>query len=125
MSAILLDHFYRIDSLEASEGKVDATVSFDQGHTIFQGHFPGMPVVPGVCQTQMLGEVLSTALGKELQLATASSIKFLSLVDPVKTPSLLLSISYTVAEDVGYQVSAQYSQGETVFFKFKGAFTVS
>lgn len=125
MSAILLDHFYHIDSLAQSEGKVEATVTFDQGHAIFQGHFPGMPVVPGVCQTQMLGEVLAQALGHDLALATATSIKFLSLVDPVKTPSLQLSISYTAAEDVGYQVSAQYSQGETVFFKFKGAFTTS
>ena len=125
MSAILLDHFYRIDSLEKSEGKVEATVTFDRDHVIFQGHFPDMPVVPGVCQTQMLGEVLGWALGHELQLATATSIKFLSLVDPVKTPTLQLAISYTAAEDVGYQVSAQYMQGETVFFKFKGAFTVS
>lgn len=125
MSAILLDHFYRIDSLEKSEGKVDAVVTFDRDHAIFQGHFPDMPVVPGVCQTQMLGEVLGRALGHELQLATATSIKFLSLVDPVKIPTLQLAISYTAAEDVGYQVSAQYMQGETVFFKFKGAFTVS
>ncbi|MBS1686787.1 MAG: 3-hydroxyacyl-ACP dehydratase [Bacteroidetes bacterium] len=125
MSAILLDHFYHIDSLDVSEGKVNATVTFERNHAIFQGHFPGMPVVPGVCQTQMLAEVLGRVLGKELQLATAASIKFLSLVDPVKTPSLHLSITYVPAEDIGYQVSAQYSQGETVFFKFKGAFTIS
>lgn len=125
MSTILLDHFYQIDSLNVSESTVGATITFDRGHAIFQGHFPGMPVVPGVCQTQMLGEVLGQALSKELQLATATSIKFLSLVDPVKTPTLQLAITYTYAEDVGYQVSAQYMQGDTVFFKFKGAFTLS
>jgi 3-hydroxyacyl-[acyl-carrier-protein] dehydratase len=81
-----------------------------------------MPIVPGVCQTQILAEVLSQALKTDLHLKSAASIKFLSIVDPTKTPSLDLIIIFTKNEDGTYNVSAQYKSGETVFFKFKGVF---
>ncbi len=101
---------------------ITARVTFDTDHPIFKGHFPDMPVVPGVCQTQMLPEVLSQALKSDLHLKSAASIKFLSIVDPTKNPSLDLIITFTKNEDGAYNVSAQYKWGETVFFKFKGVF---
>lgn len=123
MSAILLDDFFHIDSLEKEEGAMSARISFEMGHPIFGGHFPDMPVVPGVCQTQMLGEVLSLAMGSELHLSSAASIKFLSLVDPNKNKQLDLTITYTKTDQGTYNVSAQYLWNETVFFKFKGVYT--
>ena len=122
MSAILLDHFYHIDSVHTEGGTISARITFDIAHPIFGGHFPDMPIVPGVCQTQMLGEVLAQSLGRELHLTSAASIKFLSLVDPNKTPSLDLSVNYTAIDNGAYNVTAQYSWNETVFFKFKGAY---
>lgn len=121
MASILLDHFYKIDSLAKEEASISARVTFEVGHPIFKGHFPDMPIVPGVCQTQMLSEVLSQGLGTELQLKSAASIKFLSVVDPTRNPTLDLVITFTQLED-GYNVSAQYKWGETTFFKFKGIF---
>lgn len=123
MSAILLDHFYHIDTLDQGEGTVTAQVRFHVDHDIFRGHFPDMPIVPGVCQTQMLSEVLSEALLKEVKLKSAASIKFLSPVDPTKNPTLKLTISYTAVESGSYNVSAQYLWEETVFFKFKGIYS--
>ena len=122
MTTILLGHFYKIDSLSRAGNSINATVTFDIGHPIFRGHFPDMPIVPGVCQTQMLGEVLGQALSVELQLKSAATIKFLSVVDPTKNPTLNLAIIYTKTEDGLYNVSAQYKWEETVFFKFKGIY---
>ena len=123
MSAILLGNFYKIDTLEMGDGSVIAQVTFDVAHEIFKGHFPDMPVVPGVCQTQMLGEVLSEALGGEVKLKSAASIKFLSVVDPTKHPTLKLTISYKITDDGNYNVSAQYTWEDAVFFKCKGIYT--
>ncbi|MCW3128344.1 MAG: (3R)-hydroxymyristoyl-ACP dehydratase [Bacteroidetes bacterium] len=122
MSAILRDIFYHTDSIQKTDTGVTAQVTFDKEHPIFKGHFPDMPIVPGVCQTQMLGEILNEALGKDLQLSSAASIKFLSLVDPTKTPTLNLTINYAITGDGAYNVSSQYFWNETVFFKFKGAY---
>jgi len=122
MTSILLGHFYKIDTLQQEGNTITATVTFDIDHPIFKGHFPDMPIVPGVCQTQMLAEVLSQALKTDLHLKSAASIKFLSVVNPTKTPSLDLIITFTKNEAGAYNVSAQYKWGETVFFKFKGVF---
>jgi 3-hydroxyacyl-[acyl-carrier-protein] dehydratase len=124
MTSVLLDHFYKIDSLQKEETGVSARVTFDVAHAIFKGHFPDMPIVPGVCQTQMLAEVLSQALGTDMQLRSAASIKFLSIVDPTKHPTLDLIITFT-KNDNSYNVSAQYKWEETTFFKFKGIFAAA
>ena len=123
MQALLLGHFYTIDSAERSDHVITAVVSFDAGHPIFKGHFPDQPIVPGVCQTQMLGEVLSQVLDRELSLSSAASIKFLNVVDPGKNKQLQLTATITAQESDTYHITAQYSWEQVVFFKFKGVYT--
>ena len=125
MTTLLLDHFYKINTLTQEDNSINATITFDVDHPIFKGHFPDMPVVPGVCQSQMLNEVLNQALGQYLLLRTAASIKFLSLVDPTKNSTLNLIITYTKTEEGAFNVSAQYKWEETTFFKFKGIFAAA
>ena len=122
MTAILLDTFYTIDSLQKEGNTISATITFDTDHAIFKGHFPDMPIVPGVCQTQILGEIFSQAMGQDFQVKNAATIKFLSVVDPTKNPSLNLTITFIKNEDSSYSVAAQYKWQETIFFKFKGVF---
>ncbi len=125
MATILLDHFYKINALSKEDNSITATVTFDVEHPIFKGHFPDMPIVPGVCQTQMLGEVLSLAYKLDFSLTSAASIKFLSLVDPRKNGTLDLIIT-SVKNDIGsYNVSAQFKWDETIFFKFKGIYAAT
>lgn len=57
---------------------------------IYQAHFPGEPITPGVCIMQMGKEVLEDALGKSLQVASVKNIKFLSVISPREN----LSITY-------------------------------
>ena len=52
---------------------------------IYQAHFPGEPITPGVCIMQMGQEVLEDALGKTLQVAAVKNIKFLSIISPKET----------------------------------------
>ena len=48
-------------------------------------HFPNVPIVPGVCQIQIITELLEMYLGKRLYLSEVKNIKFLSVLEPVKT----------------------------------------
>jgi 3-hydroxyacyl-[acyl-carrier-protein] dehydratase len=122
MTVLLLNHFYKIDTLQKENNSISATITFDTGHPIFEGHFPDRPIVPGVCQTQMLTEVIDQALSLNLSLKSAASIKFLSVVDPTKNPSLNLIISFVKTQEDSYSVTAQYKWDDTIFFKFKGVF---
>ena len=49
---------------------------------IYQVHFPGMPITPGVCIIQIAEELLSEHLQKPLQLTSIRNAKFLSILQP-------------------------------------------
>jgi 3-hydroxyacyl-[acyl-carrier-protein] dehydratase len=125
MPDLLLDHFYTLDSLNKEGDSITVKVTFHAAHAIFNGHFPDTPVVPGVCQTQMLGEILSRAYGIGFMLSSAASIKFLSIIDPSVQPSVIISIAATEKSAHTYAVSSQYTWEGKVFFKFKGTYTTA
>lgn len=118
---ILKNDFYTITSLQQDGNSIDATLELNRLHAIFEGHFPGQPVVPGVCMVQMIKEILETATAASLQLKTADHIKFLSMVNPQETTGLQAKISYT-SGDESMNVVATLSKGETVCLKLKGVF---
>ena len=87
----MLNDFYTIDGLRQTEQTVECTVRFQPDHAIFGGHFPGQPVVPGVCTMAIIKALLEQALGRSLQLAEAGAVKFLQLLLPQHRPQAQLS----------------------------------
>lgn len=55
---------------------------------IYQAHFPGEPITPGVCIVQMGKEVLEDALGRELEIENVKNVKFLSIISPSETQEI-------------------------------------
>ena len=50
---MLLENFYKIIHIkEREDGKQEIEIELNPGHVLYQGHFPGQPVVPGVCTLQ-------------------------------------------------------------------------
>ncbi|MBK7375782.1 MAG: 3-hydroxyacyl-ACP dehydratase [Chitinophagaceae bacterium] len=96
---MLLNDFFTINTIETSDAEVKAELVIHAGHRIFDGHFPGQPVVPGVCMMQMVKEVLEQVLEKETMLSTAAEMKFLAVIDPTKNNSISAHIKYTREED--------------------------
>ena len=122
MQAPLLHDFYSIDKIQLDAESIEAQVTFHIEHPIFKGHFPDVPIVPGVCQTQMLGEVLSHGVDFDLLLHSASSIKFLAVVNPTVNKSLNMYIHYAIQDGDIYAVTAIYKWQDQSFFKFKGTY---
>ncbi len=117
---MLLGSFYNIISSEKKNETHHVQVEFNPAHEIFNGHFPGMPVVPGVCQTQMLLETLNELLGTTLEIKRAQHIKFLALLNPAKHNPLSLEINVATGDGENFFVNALYSNNEETFFRFKG-----
>jgi len=115
---ILLNDFYSITKSESSAGSVKANIMINKGHRIFEGHFPGLPVVPGVCMVQIAKEILETSVNKELKLETADNIKFLSVIDPRQHGEVLATIDYTEANGV-YSISATLFADQLIFLKLR------
>lgn len=56
----------------------------------FQGHFPGFPTLPGVCQIQIMEEFAELATREPFRLNALSRTKFFSPVQPGETMRLSL-----------------------------------
>lgn len=115
---MLLNDFYTITKQEHHPGAVKATISIDKNHKIFEGHFPGHPIVPGVCMMQIIREVMQEMTGKSLNIANADMIKFLTIINPVENSEVDLRVDYT-EENNAFQLNATLFSGTTVFFKFR------
>lgn len=117
---MLLNKFYQADT-QKEPGQILASVTFDSSHPIFQGHFPGNPVVPGVCMIQIVRELLEEALQYKLMIREGDNIKFLSVINPIQTPTVNASIQYLISDRmVGVQAALSFEQ--TIYFKMKGSF---
>ncbi|MEI7490966.1 MAG: 3-hydroxyacyl-ACP dehydratase [Bacteroidota bacterium] len=100
--------------------KYIVSLSLDGSHDIFRGHFPGNPVLPGVCQVEMVREAAEEISGKKLMLIQASQVKYLALINPSANKQLSMSLKFTEAGQDEIDVTAEISSGETVFMKMKG-----
>lgn len=120
---ILTGEFFTMHALEKGDGMVKAALLWNAEHPIFQGHFPGQPVVPGVCMIQLIQETLEQALDKEVVLVSSSQVKFLHVIDPRQFPSTDLLLQYSVNENGTYQVSSTLMKETTSFMKMNAVFS--
>ena len=56
---------------------------------VFKGHFPGQPVVPGVCMMYIVKDLLEQEFAAPILLQTASQVKFLQLITPETQPVMV------------------------------------
>lgn len=117
---MLIAQFYTILSKEATaETAWTVNVELNPHHKVYQGHFPGNPVLPGVCTLQIIKECLEQLMGSTLQYAQVNSCKYLSVVNPSITPELQLNLTAKALEDNQIQLLADGKTGETDFIKLK------
>lgn len=115
---ILLNDFYTIQQKDPAPGLMKAKISINKKHRILEGHFPGLPVVPGVCMLQIVRELMEVNSGKVLKITEADNMKFLSVINPEQNNEVEVSINYT--EDAGkFSINATLFAGTITFFKLK------
>lgn len=113
---------YHIETIEFGENGLSAKVTLNAQHAIFAGHFPGQPVLPGVCQLALMKDLLQRRFEKPLRMHAADQVKFMAMVDPRRTPELDVDIRWTETED-GFSAQALILQGDVVFLKSKARFS--
>jgi 3-hydroxyacyl-[acyl-carrier-protein] dehydratase len=116
---MLLDTFFTIDKITAQDEKTLFEVSINKEHAVFEGHFPGNPVVPGVFLIQMVREVIEHWQQKKFKIEAADEIKFMKMVIPQESSRLTLEIQKRAKSEKPFAFSIVVSDGATVFIKMK------
>ena len=98
------------------EKSITANVTFSEDNFFFKGHFPGNPVMPGVCMIQIIKEITEKIVNKTLFMQSASNIKFMAIINPFVTPELELQLEIIETEGV-FKVKNVSKFEETVALK--------
>lgn len=119
---MLLGDFYNIISSHRNNGLLSFRIELNPEHAIFKGHFPNLPVLPGVCQLRMMEELMQQVFEKDMCIRNAAQIKFLSFVNPGTHKQLDIVLNILKEEAGVFLVEGQYFWEDTFFLKFKGEF---
>lgn len=119
---LLQSNFYSIKSFAAEGKDIKATICINPAHAIFEGHFPGQPVVPGVCMIQIIKELAAQHMHAAIQLTSAAQVKFLQLLIPESGQDIQVQISLKDPVEEVYAFAASLMQGEKAIMKINGRF---
>ena len=94
----LKNNLYKIISKEEVNSIFNYTVELNSSCVIYEAHFPGEPITPGVCIVQIGKEVIEDLLleqssaSRRLEIIKAKNIKFLSVISPNEMPILTYQV---------------------------------
>ena len=87
----LLNALYEIIGKTSNDGIFTCQVKFNPDCFIYQSHFPGNPITPGVCLVQMALEILASEYHHTYDLRLLKSIKFKKIVKPDEVLSFVFT----------------------------------
>lgn len=122
---MLLNKYFTIRERRKDETGSNFLISLNPDHQVYQGHFPGDPICPGVCSIQMIRECAEIVLGQRLTIGTVSQCRFMELLTPSKNKDLLLKLTLSKAEEgmVKAVASILSDDAQTSFLEYKGEYS--
>ncbi len=119
---MLKDHFYKIlEKTSLNESSFRVKILLNKESDIFKGHFPELPVVPGVCMMAIVKEQLQDHLNRTLVLINSANMKFLSLINPLVNEEVEVAVKYSDSDEGTLVADGVISAGELIFFKITKA----
>ena len=122
MSSLKNDFYTIKETKKISDTQFNSSIELNVNHQIYKGHFPQMPVVPGVCQVQIIKELLEDCLDKKMTMLSGDNIKFTGMILPTQNAIVNVELTHTLKENDVIGVEAKLFFETTIFTKFKGTF---
>jgi len=85
---------------------------------IYQAHFPGSPVTPGVCIIKVIGEIIEEYFSLDIELQKVKNLKFIVPVIPTKDTEINVVFSQLEIDEDVVCARGTIESGETVYSKF-------
>jgi len=115
------DTFYFVNSINRESGRAIFNITIDKNHHIFDGHFPDNPITPGVVQMEIIKELLSKIMNKEMRMISMSNCKFLAIINPIETPTLDVVLIYSEVEG-NVKISGHMKSDEVTCMKISAIY---
>lgn len=117
---LLENKFYKV----LSENRTDAftseyCLSILPECTVYDGHFPGDPVCPGVCNIETIKECAMLLTGESLRYNSIKQCRLTALATPTVCPELKVQLNLSPSE-TGYGIQATISDKNQVYMILKG-----
>lgn len=110
-------NLYNILNKETDGEVTTYTISLLPSCMIYAAHFPGMPITPGVCQIQIVKELLEDNLNKALTIQGVRNAKFVSVLSP-ENKSIKVILSKIKLEGNLYKALAVITDEQNTYAKF-------
>lgn len=110
---ILNESLYKIHDIAREGNSATIRVELLSSHPIYAGHFPGQPVVPGVCTLTIIKECIEKVLERSTSYASIKECKYMSALIPEEKLYIIISITIDENKNVKALVYRDSTQ-ETV-----------
>lgn len=122
---MLAESFFTIESKSKNEaGEIIYDIDLNPNHDIYKGHFPNMPICPGVCNIQTIRECVEMEVGKKLTIKAIAQCRFSALIVPTENKKLRITLNLVSESENEWNVISKITSpdGEISFVDYKGSY---
>ncbi len=118
---LLENKFYKVLSEVRQAEGLGATyrVAILPECNVYDGHFPGEPVCPGVCNIETIKECAMLLTGEALRYSSIKQCRLTALATPTVCPEVDVNVSL-VENEGGYAVQATIADEKQTYMILKG-----
>jgi 3-hydroxyacyl-[acyl-carrier-protein] dehydratase len=120
---MFLNQLYSILNTDSQESVLQMRIALNANHAIFEGHFPDMPILPGVVQLQIVKELLQTHFNTSLHAKEMKTCKFLKVIDPREVSCLQIDVKWVETSQVIEAVVTMKDE-ENTYLKAQISYTI-
>ncbi|HAE25094.1 MAG TPA: beta-hydroxyacyl-ACP dehydratase [Prevotellaceae bacterium] len=120
MDMLLENKFFRVLDVKNSDN-LNAVfhVQIVPDCNVYNGHFPGDPVCPGVCNIETIKECASLIVGRQLRYVSIRQCRLTALATPTVCPEVDITVTLT---EIGgnYQIQGRIADDKKTYMLLKG-----
>ena len=116
----LKDKFYKVTKEEKNDTGATYTVAILPDCNVYDGHFPGNPVCPGVCNMELILECAMMLTGRDLRIKAIKQCRLTAIATPTVCPEVVITVNATAKEDGTYLIVANIADDKQSYMDFKG-----
>jgi len=116
---LLENYYFKVEKIIADNQKADFHIQLNSDCNIYEGHFPGRHVCPGVCNIETIKECVIMMTNEKLFISNIRQCRLTAVATPSTCHNLTIHIELEPTNK-GYGVIAVLKDENNTYMHFKG-----